>query len=71
MAWPFTKVQKENVFHLMVCGTGRVFVFGGGDVNGNVLSSVEMREQSLGLGWQTLPTPMFAADAYFESVSQP
>jgi hypothetical protein len=46
---------------------GRVLVYGGNDVNGNAMSSIEMLSVD-GRAWNTLPTNIFAADAHFASV---
>jgi hypothetical protein len=56
--------------HGMSVYKGRVLVYGGDGVHGNMLSSVEMLSQD-GSEWRTLPTPMFMADMYFSSVSLP
>jgi hypothetical protein len=50
--------------------TGRVLVYGGMDMIGGVMASVEMLSLD-GHSWQTLPTPMFKADYSFASVPLP
>ena len=51
----------------IVC-PGRVFVYGGSDVNYNALASVEMLSDN-GKTWQILYfSPMFLADTTFASV---
>ncbi len=50
---------------------GRALVYGGWDASFSILASVEMLSSVAGHGWQTLPTPMFASDAAFSSVSLP
>jgi hypothetical protein len=47
--------------------TGRVFVYGGGNVaNDTLLSSIEMLTAQ---GWQLLTVPLFKADVSFATVS--
>ncbi len=43
-------------------------MYGGRDVNANVLATVELLSVN-GSTWQTLPTPMYQADYCFSSVS--
>ena len=50
--------------------TGRVFVYGGIDVNIINLASVEMLSTT-GNAWHILPTPMYKADWLFSSVPLP
>ena len=70
--WQFTKVlmmftrnMKEYYSHV-----GRVFVYGGHNVNDIYMASVEMLSTDRHV-WQPLPSPMFAADFYFSSVPLP
>jgi hypothetical protein len=59
-------VQKK----VLILVAGRVFVYGGNDANPMPLASVEMLSVD-GNTWQTLPTPMYMADAQFASVPLP
>jgi len=65
-----TQMNTARGGHGMAVYKGRVLVYGGIDVNNQILSSVEMLSVD-GHTWQTLPTAMFAADYRFSSVPLP
>jgi hypothetical protein len=71
------KIKDKSQLHRsktsVVClfnNSGRLLVFGGYDPNGTELASVEMLSTDKS-AWQTVPTPMFKADAEVASVSLP
>jgi len=69
-AWTAGKpLKKERFAHGLALYKGRVFAYGGRDVNAQTLASVEMMDSTQ--GWQILAWPMFAGDFWFESVALP